>query len=255
MAEAGVVLRAVGVEDPQRRPTPWWAGAIARDDHLRSLADDVSAEPDPRSTAELQSNARRLADGGCHVVRKPCRLEHEQGDAGSTGERRQPAEPVGELGWPAGSGVLAASSGCAGSRFRAGSHFRGGTSLRLPQPVRQVDHEQVHRPPGQQRTGDRQALIRVRGRHHDEPRRIDAARDRFDRIERRREVQPRDDSAGRLRLCRQPERERGPTARGIAAHRHAHPPRHAAGTEDGIELREASREDPGRVDGRRYRCR
>jgi hypothetical protein len=63
VAEAGVALSAVGVEDPQRRPPPGWTGAIARDDHLRSLADDVSSEPDPRSTGELEADPGRLADG------------------------------------------------------------------------------------------------------------------------------------------------------------------------------------------------
>jgi hypothetical protein len=63
VAEAGVALSAVGVEDPQRRPPPGWTGAIARDDHLRSLADDVSSEPNPRSTGELEADPGRLADG------------------------------------------------------------------------------------------------------------------------------------------------------------------------------------------------
>ena len=44
VAEAGVALSAVGVEDLQRRPPPWWAGAVARDDHLRSLTDDVASD-------------------------------------------------------------------------------------------------------------------------------------------------------------------------------------------------------------------
>ena len=64
MAEAGVALPAVGVEDPQRRPPPWWAGAVARDDHLRSLADDVPSEPDPRSTGQLEADPGCLADRG-----------------------------------------------------------------------------------------------------------------------------------------------------------------------------------------------
>ena len=63
VAEAGVALSAVGIENSQRRPPPRWAGAIARDDHLRSLADDVAPEPDPRPTGELEADPGRLADG------------------------------------------------------------------------------------------------------------------------------------------------------------------------------------------------
>ena len=239
-AEAGVARASVRVEDPEGGPPAWRTGAIARDEHLRPLADDVAPEPDPRSAAELQSNAGRLTDCGREAVRQACRLEHEQGDAGPSGERRQPAESVLEPG------------GLAGTPGGG----RGGSGRRAARPpVRQVDHEQVHRPTGQQRAGDRQPFIRIGRGHHDEPRRVDAPRDRLDRVERRRQVQPRDDPARRLRLCREPQRERGPPARGIAAHRHAHAPRHAAGTQDRVELHEAGREDPGRVGrgGRRGR--
>ena len=46
-AEAGVAFATVGVEDLERGSPARWAGPIAGDDHLRSLADDVPAEPDP----------------------------------------------------------------------------------------------------------------------------------------------------------------------------------------------------------------
>jgi len=45
--EAGVPLPSVRVEDPDRRPPARWAGPVATDHHLRSLADDVPSEADP----------------------------------------------------------------------------------------------------------------------------------------------------------------------------------------------------------------
>jgi hypothetical protein len=154
MAEAGVALPAVGVEDPQRRPPPWWAGAVARDDHLRSLADDVSTEPDPRSTGELEPNPGRLTDGRFEAPWPPARwLEHDERDPGPPRERRDPGESIAE-------------SRPRGARPRGvrrrGAHRRNGAP-----PSRQVDDEQVHRPAREQGAGDRQALLRIRGRQHD----------------------------------------------------------------------------------------
>ena len=232
-AEAGVTLATVRVQDPEGRPPAWRAGAIARDHHLRSLADHVPAEPDPRSTAELQPDAGRLADGSREAIRQARRLEHEQGDPGAPGQRRQSTEPVGERGGLA--TWRRAPCGCAAAR----------------QPVRQVDDEQVNGAPREQRAGDRQALVRIRRGHDDEPRRVDAPRNGLDRVERRREVQPRHDPARGLGLRGEPQRQRGPAARGVTAHRHAHPARHAAGPEDRVELREAGREDPRGIDSRR----
>jgi len=45
--EAGVALTAVGVQDLEGRSAARWAGPVTGDDHLRSLADHVPAEPDP----------------------------------------------------------------------------------------------------------------------------------------------------------------------------------------------------------------
>lgn len=229
-AKAGVARPSVGVQDPEGRPPAGWAGAIARDDHLRSLADHVPAEPDPRSTGQLQPDAGRLANcrgqATLHVrittAHDARRLQHEEADPGTARERGEPSESIGE------------------SRSRAGLRPRAGT----PQPGRQIDDQQVHRPARQERAGDRKALLGIGGSQHDQPLRPDPAGDRLDRIQRSGQVQPGHDRAGRLRLRREPQRERRPPTRCIAAQRHAHAPRHAAGTEDGIELREAGREDP-----------
>jgi hypothetical protein len=61
-AEAGVARPSVGIQDPEGRSPARRSGAITRDHHLRSLADDVPAEPDPRSTGQLQTDAGCLAD-------------------------------------------------------------------------------------------------------------------------------------------------------------------------------------------------
>jgi hypothetical protein len=237
VTEAGVALSAVGVQDPQRRPPPWRAGAIARDDHLRSLADDVPPEPDPRSTGELEANPGRLADGG----REPMlgsraadslgraglrrRLEDDERDPGSPGERRNPCKSIAE------------------SRSRAGRGVRGAGSATRRSPsaatAGQVDDQQVHRPPREQRAGDGETLLGIGGRQDDEPLRLHAAGHGLHGIQRRREVQPGHDRARGLRLRGQPERQRRPPARDVAPDREAHSARHAAGTEDRVELGEA----------------
>jgi hypothetical protein len=247
VVEAGVALSAVGVEDPQRRPPPWWAGAIARDDHLRSLADDVASEPDPRSTGELEADPGRLADG----CRQPMlgsgplgsriraglrrRLEDDERDPGPPGERREAPESIAE------------------SRSRAATAtIRGAGSAIRRSPraaaTRQVDDEQVDRPAREQRAGDGQALIGIGGRQDDEPLRLHAASHGLHGIEGRREVQPGHDRAGGLHLRGEPQGQRRPSARDVTPDREAHPARHAAGTEDRVELGEAGRMDAIEID-------
>jgi hypothetical protein len=66
-AEAGVPLSSVGVEDSDRRPPPGRAGPVAGDDHLRSLADHIPPETNPRSASQLEADPGCLADGGGHA--------------------------------------------------------------------------------------------------------------------------------------------------------------------------------------------
>ena len=219
-AEAGVTLAAVGIEELERGSPARWAGSVAGDEHLRSLPDDVPAEPDPRPASQLQPDTGRLADGAGEAAGSARfaarRLEHDQADARTASKRGHARETVREA--------------------------RGAGRAR-----RQVDDQQVHRPARQQRAGDRQALLRIGRRHDDEPLELDATSRGLDRVERRREVQPRDDRAGRLCLSREPQGERRPPARGVAPQRDAHPAWHAAGPEDRVELGEARREDAARV--------
>lgn len=216
MAEAGVAFAAVRVEDPERGPATRRAGPIAGDDHLRSLADHVPTEPEPRSTDQLEANPGRLADGRRDARDEPRRLEDDEADPRPPGERREPAETVGDA-----SGALEAR--------------------------REVDDEDVDGPAREQRAGDRQPLLGVgRGQDH-EPLRPDPPGDGLDGVEGRGEVQPGGDGAGGLGLRDEPQGERGPPAREVAPEGQAEAPRQAAGAEDGVELREPGRDDPGRI--------
>ena len=214
--EAGVAFAAVGVEDPERRPPPRRAVAIAGDERLRPLPDDVASEPDPRPPGELETDAGRLGDGGREATRQARRFEHDEERLRSPGEGSQPAEPVGDP----------------GRTIRAGQPAAG-----------QVQDEQVHRTAGQQRATDGQALVERLGRDDDEPFEPDATGDGLDRVEAARQVEPGDDRARDLRLGGEPEDERRPAARAVAADRDAGRPGQAAGSQDRIERGEAGGDD------------
>ena len=216
-AETGVALTSFRVQDPEGRVPPRRAVAVAGDERLRPLADDVASEPDPRSAGELETEAGRLGDGGRQAAGQARWLEHDHERLRPTGEGRQTAEPVRD----------------------PGGLVRGG------QPATgQVEDEQVHRAAGQQRARDGQALVEgLRGDDH-EPFEPDAPGDRLDRVEAARQVQPGHDRAGRLGLRREPEDQRGPSARAVAADRDAGRARQAAGTEDRVERREPGVDDP-----------
>jgi hypothetical protein len=95
-AEAGVPFPSVRIEDSERRPAAGWAGPVAGDDHLRSLADDVTPEANPRSASQLETDSRRLADGSGDGLDEPWGLQDHEADPGSSGERREPAQAVGD---------------------------------------------------------------------------------------------------------------------------------------------------------------
>jgi hypothetical protein len=223
-AEAGVALAAVRIQDPEGGPATRWPGPAAGDDHLRSLADHVPTEPDPRSAGQLEPDPCRLADRAGQPARPGGArwLEHDEADPGAPGQRRQPAEPIRE--------------GTPEDRVRAPAIAR-----------RQVDDQQVDGSAGEQRAGDRQALVGVGRGQDNEPLRLDPPGHHLDGVQRGRQVQPGDDRAGGLRRRGEPQRQRGPAARLVPTQRHAHAPRHAAGAEDGVELREAGRQDPIRI--------
>lgn len=215
-AQAGVPLAAIGIEDPERGSPPRRADPAATHHDLGHLAHHVPAEPDPRATGEFEADPGSLPDRGSHVPHEPRRLEDEEADPGPTRQRREPAEPLAEPRRP----------------LRA---------------WRQVQDEQIHRPAREERAGNRQTLVGgCRGEDH-QPFRLDAAGDRLDRIERTGEIQPGDDRPSRLRLSRKAQGNRGSPARQVPPEGEAHPAREAARPEDPIELREAGREEPGRI--------
>ena len=237
-AEAGVALASVRVQDPEGRSPARWSGPIAGDDHLRALADHVPAEPDPRSTSQLQTDAGRLADGAGETAgsRGTWWLEHDDGDPRPSRQRRQASEPIDE----------------GSSRTRAEALRAGPFRVTARGTARQVDDQQVDRPTGQERAGNREALVGIGGRQDDEPLRLDPTSHHLDRVKRGRQVQPGHDRALGLRRRGEPQGEGRPAARCIAPERHAHAPRHAAGAEDGVEVGEARGEDPIEVDGRTW---
>ncbi len=225
-AEAGIALTALRVEDPEDRPPPRRAVAIAGDERLRPLADDVAPQPDPRPPGEFQAQAGRLGHGGREAAGRttgqPGWLEDDEERLRPTGECRQPAEPVRDP----------------GRTVRRGEPASG-----------QVQDEQVHRATGEQRATDGQAFVEGLRGDDDEPLEPDAARDGLDRVETPRKVEPGDDRAGRLGLRREPQDERGSAARTVAADRDARRTRQATRPQDRVERGEPGVDDAV-IDGR-----
>jgi len=173
-AEAGVSLAAVRIEDPERGPSARRSEPVARDQRLGLLPDHVPPEADPSPTGQLESESGRLGDRGREAIRVAAAggFKQDQQDVRAPGKRGQAMQPVGDL--------------------------RGAVSAR--EAARQVDEEQIDRAARQQRPADRKCFVERFGRDDDEPFEADAAGDRFDRVERTRQVDPGHDRAGRLCL-------------------------------------------------------
>jgi hypothetical protein len=216
VAEAGIPLAAVGVEDPERRPPARRAGPVAGHDHLCSLSDHVAAEADPRAADQLETDPGRLANRAGHARRQAWWLQDRQADPRPAGERAQPTEAVGDL----------------------------GATL---DPLRQVDDEEVDRPTREERTGDRDSLVDVRRRDDHEPLRLDASGEGLDRIERGGEIEPGHDRARCLGLRDEPQGNCRPAAREVAPERDPHAARQAARPEDRVQGGEPGREDPSGI--------
>ena len=216
-AKAGVSLAAVRIEDPERGPSARRSEPVAGDERLGLLSDHVAPEADPSPAGQLESEPGRLGDRGREAVRVPAAgwLEQDQQDVRAPCESRQAMQPVGDL------------RGAVGAREAA----------------RQVDEEQIDRAARQQRPADRECLVERFGRDDDEPFEADAAGDRFDRVERAREVDPGHDRAGRLGFRHGPQCERRAAAGPVAAQSHARVPRQAPRSENRVEFGEAGRDD------------
>ena len=214
--ETTVPLPSLRVEDPELCPPPRRAVPVAGDRHLRPLADDVAAQPDPRSAGELETNTGRLGHGGRQAGSQTRWLEGDEERLGAAGEGGEATEPIGDAG--------------------------GGRTPVLSQ--RQVDDEKIDRSTGEEGTGDRQALVhRLRGQD-DKPVEADAAGDGFDRIESAGQIEPGDDRPVDLGLRREPEGESRLARARIAPERDARTAWQAARPEDRIECRKTGPNDP-----------
>ena len=98
--KAGIPATALRVQDPELRPSPRRAGSVSGDDHLRPLADDVPAEPDPRPLGKLQPEPGRLGDRARDRAGEARWLEDHEEDGGSASQRGELAQPVRDRGRP-----------------------------------------------------------------------------------------------------------------------------------------------------------
>jgi hypothetical protein len=215
-AEAAVPLAALGVEDPQVRPSPRRSVAASGDERLRPLADDVPTEPDPAPPRELQPEPGRFGNRARQAAGQPGWLDgHEEG-LRPPGEGGQAPEPIGDL-----------------RRRRAGIR-----------PDRHVHHEDVHRPRGLEHPGDRQAFVERLRRQDDEPVQADAASGGLDRIQGTGEVQPGDDRAVGLGLRDEAQGEGRRTGTRRPLEGDARAARQPTRPEDRVQVREAGPDDP-----------
>jgi len=216
-SETRVPLAALGVEDPERRPAPRWPVAVVRHERFGPLPDDITTEPDPRPTRQLEPDAGRLGDRRREATAEPGRIEDQQQRLGAPRERRESMQPV------------------ADPRRLVGP---------CQSAARQVEDEQVDRSTRKQAPGDRQTLVEAGRCDHDEPLEVDAARDRFDRIEAARQVEPRDDRTLGLCLGDDPQAQRRAPARALPPDRDAGRLREPARAEDRVERCEPGPDDP-----------
>ena len=214
--ETRVPLAALGVEDPERRPAPRRPVAVVDHERFGPLPDDVASESDPRPPRQLEPDAGRLGHRCREAAAEPGRIEDQQQRLGATRERRESMEPI------------------ADPRRLIGAY---------QSPARQVEDEQVDRATGEQAPCDRQTFVEAGRRDDDEPFEIDAAGDRFDRVEAARQVEPGDDSALGLRLGDDPQAQRGPPARALSPDRDTGRLRETTRPEDRVERREARADD------------
>ena len=215
-AEAGIPVAAFRVQDPESRSPPRLAVAVAGDQRLRALPDDIATEVDPRTSCELQAKTGRFGDGAGQTAAQPGRLQHHEERLRPPGECRQTTEPVGDAGRP----------------IRSGKATAG-----------QVQDEQIHRAPRQQDATDGQALVEGLGGDDDQPVEPNAASDSLDRIETPPEIEPGHDGTRNLGLSGEPEHEGGPATGAVAADRNAGRSWQAARSQDRVERREPGPDD------------
>ena len=156
VGEAGIPFATIGIEDPQRRPTPGRTVAVVGDERLRALADDIATQADPRSAGQLEADAGRLIDRRGEATGEARRIEDEEQGLRAASKRRESMESIGD-------------------------------PCRLVRPrhpaTGQVQHEHVHRATGQQAPRDAEPFVQAGRGDHDEPLETEAAGDGLDRVE------------------------------------------------------------------------
>ncbi len=112
-----------------------------------------------------------------------------------------------------------AAPGFLGPGAWSGIHPGSGSGSRNPRSnaLGQVDHEDVDRPPGEERAGHRKSLVRRARFEHDEPLQVHAPGHGLDRVQAPGKVHPGSDRAAGLGRRHELEGQGRPAARGIAA--------------------------------------
>ena len=195
---------------PARRPV-----AVARDGGLAALPHHVPPQADPARAPQFQPQPARLLHGRGQRAAQRRRLQHDDQRPRVPRQGGEPAQPV--------------------------PHPLPGD--REVPPVRQVQHQEIHGPGGEQRPGQRERLLDVRGRQHHKPFEADAARHGLHRIEHPSQVQPRDDRPTRLRFRGHPQGDRGLARGRIPAQRDRGGTRQPARAEDRIQRGEPRGDD------------
>ena len=184
--------------------------AVLGHGHARALTDHVAPEADPVLPRQLEAQAGHLAQ--------------DPGEGASGGGRLQQQE----------------------SRLQAprmGHEPPQQRGVASPQAGRQVHHQQVDRPTGEERPGQSEAFLRIRRSQHHEPAQVHATCHRLEGIEGLPEIQPRCQGPTGLRLGQGAQGERGLARRGAAPYDRRRTPWQTARAECGIERREAGRDD------------
>ena len=179
--QAGVAQAALRVQDPQfrgpaRRPEP-----VPRHADLRPLADYVPSQPDPRPPAQLQPQRGDLGESAGQSGGKARRLQDDQLNARSPGQRGQPTESLRQSG------------------RRDSSSIQG--------PGLQVQQQQVHGSILEEHRRHRQRFLERARRQDDQPVQQDAPSHRLHRIQAPGQIQVCRDPAGGLGLGHGLERE------------------------------------------------
>ncbi len=205
--KAGVPCATFRIQDLELCATARWSVAVSSDGHRAPLPHNVPAQPDPARAPELQPQPARFLDGGGQATTEGIRLQDDEQRARPPGERREPGQPV----------------------THPATRHRG-----IP-AVRQVHHEQVNGPGGEQRRSQDEGLLELGGSEHDEPVEAHTPRNRLHRIEGPGEIQPRDDRPARLRLSSRTQRHGGLARGRISAQRHGGGARQPTRAEDGVQ--------------------